>query len=96
MKTALVIIDLQNDFLAPDGAYARGGCANPAAQALPARVAPVARAVKAAGGLVVASQFTLWPGIDGQPMVSPHLLALRPFLRAGDFAPGSHGQACVD
>ena len=96
MKTALVIIDLQNDFLAPDGAYARGGCANPAAQALPARVAPVARAVKAAGGLVVASQFTLWPGIDGQPMVSPHLLALRPFLRAGDFAPGCHGQACVD
>ncbi|MFN9503424.1 MAG: cysteine hydrolase family protein [Rubrivivax sp.] len=96
MKTALVIVDLQNDFLAPDGAYARGGCANPAAQALPARVLPVAQAVKAAGGLVVASQFTLWPGTDGQPMVSPHLKALRPFLRAGDFAPGSHGQACVD
>ena len=31
MKTALVIIDLQNDFLASDGAYARGGCANPEA-----------------------------------------------------------------
>jgi ureidoacrylate peracid hydrolase len=96
MKTALVIVDLQNDFLAPDGAYARGGCANPAAQALPAHVAPVARAVKAAGGLVVASQFTLWPGVDGLPMISEHLLALRPFLRAGDFAPDSHGQACVD
>jgi nicotinamidase-related amidase len=96
MTTALVIVDLQNDFLAPDGAYARGGCANPAAQALPARVLPVAQAVKAAGGLVVASQFTLWPDTDGQPMVSPHLKALRPFLRAGDFAPGSHGQACVD
>ncbi len=95
MKTALVIVDLQNDFLAPDGAYARGGCANPAAQALPAAVLPVAQAVKAAGGLVVASQFTLWPGSDGQPMISLHLLALRPFLRAGDFAPGSHGQACV-
>ena len=95
MKTALVIVDLQNDFLALDGAYARGGCANPAALALPARVLPAARAVKAAGGLVVASQFTLWPGVDGQPMISPHLLALRPFLRAGDFAPGSRGQACV-
>jgi ureidoacrylate peracid hydrolase len=95
MKTALVIVDLQNDFLAADGAYARGGCANPAALALPARVLPAARAVKAAGGLVVASQFTLWPGADGRPMISPHLLALRPFLRAGDFAPGSRGQACV-
>ena len=33
--TALVIIDLQNDFLAPDGAYARGGAVSAAAQALP-------------------------------------------------------------
>ena len=24
-KTALVLIDMQNDFLHPDGAYARGG-----------------------------------------------------------------------
>jgi ureidoacrylate peracid hydrolase len=96
MKTALVIIDLQNDFLAPDGAYARGGCANPQAQQLPDRLLPVAQAVKAAGGLVVASQFTLWPDTRGEPMVSPHLRQLRPFLRRGDFAPGSRGQACVD
>ena len=96
MKTALVIIDLQNDFLDARGAYARGGCANPAAQALPARVLPLAQAVRAAGGLVVASQFTLWPGVGGAPMISPHLLALRPFLRQGDFAPSSWGQANVE
>ncbi len=96
MKTALIIVDLQNDFLDPVGAYARGGCANPLAQALPERVLPLARAVKAAGGLVVASQFTLWPGPDGEPLISPHLKALRPFLRRGDFAPGSRGQANVD
>ncbi len=96
MKTALIVVDLQNDFLDPQGAYARGGCANPLAQALPARVLPLARAIKAAGGLVVASQFTLWPGPDGEPLISPHLKALRPFLRRGDFAPGSRGQASVD
>ncbi|OUM01550.1 cysteine hydrolase family protein [Variovorax sp. JS1663] len=95
-KTALVIIDLQNDFLDPQGAYARGGDANPAAAPLPARAAGVARALKAAGGMVAASQFTLWPDAAGEPMVSPHLLALRPFLRKGDFAPGSWGQANVD
>ena len=88
-------MDLQNDFLAPDGAYARGGAASEAARALPARVAEVARAVKAGGGLVVASQFTLWPDAQGEPMISPHLLALRPFLRRGDFAPGGRGQANV-
>jgi ureidoacrylate peracid hydrolase len=63
---------------------------------LPERVAAVARALKAAGGLVVASQFTLWPDAAGEPMVSPHLKALRPYLKKGDFAPGSWGQANVD
>ena len=95
-RTALVVVDLQNDFLDERGAYARGGDANPAAQALPARIAPLARQLKDAGGLVVASQFTLWPDRDGEPMVSPHLHALRPYLRRGDFAPGSWGQAQVD
>ena len=94
-RTALVIVDLQNDFLDPAGAYARGGDANPKAQALPGRVATVARSVKAQGGMVAASQFTLWPDAQGEPMISPHLLALRPYLRRGDFAPGSWGQAHV-
>ena len=93
--TALVIIDLQNDFLAADGAYARGGAVSAGAQALPARVAAVAQALKAGGGMVVASQFTLWPDAQGGPMISPHLKSLRPFLRRGDFAPGSTGQANV-
>ena len=95
-RTALLVVDLQNDFLAPDGAYARGGAVSPAARELPARVAPLARALKAAGGLVVASRFTLWPDARGEPMVSPHLKALRPFLARGDFAPGSRGQSVVD
>lgn len=93
--TALVIIDLQNDFLAPGGAYDRGGAVSPQARALPARVAPVARALKAQGGFVAASQFTLWPDAHGEPMISPHLKQLRPFLRKGDFVAGSPGHANV-
>ncbi|MDM0103570.1 isochorismatase family cysteine hydrolase [Variovorax sp. J22R24] len=95
-RTALLIIDLQNDFLHSDGAYARGGDSNPPALLLPSRAAAVARALKSAGGMVVASQFTLWPDAAGEPMVSPHLKALRPYLAKGDFAPGSWGQANVD
>ncbi|MNX16134.1 Peroxyureidoacrylate/ureidoacrylate amidohydrolase RutB [compost metagenome] len=93
--TALLIIDLQNDFLAPGGAYDRGGAVSPQARALPARVAPVARALKERGGFVAASQFTLWPDAHGEPMISPHLKQLRPFLRKGDFVAGSAGQANV-
>ena len=95
-KCALVVVDLQNDFLHPDGAYARGKAVNPLAQALPERVLLLAQAVKQAGGLVVSSHFTLWPDANGEPMISPHLKALRPFLRKGDFAPDSWGQQDVD
>ena len=95
-RLGMVIVDLQNDFLAPDGAYARGQTVSPEALLLPERMAPVARAVKARGGLVCASQFTLWPNAQGEPMISAHLQERRPFLRRGDFAPGSRGQANVD
>jgi nicotinamidase-related amidase len=92
----LVIVDLQNDFLHPEGAYARGGATSPAIAALPARVKLVADAVRAAGGWVISTHFTLVPGKQGEPFISPHLKALRPFLRKGDFAPGGFGHALVD
>lgn len=94
-RVALVMVDLQNDFISPGGAYDRGGAASHAARALPERVAPVAAHVKEVGGFVAASQFTLWPDAAGEPMISPHLKQLRPFLRKGDFVAGSTGQATV-
>lgn len=94
--TALVIVDLQNDFLHPKGAYARGGATSAAIAALPARLKPLADAFRQNGGLVVATLFTLVPGRGGEPIISPHLQALRPFLRKGDFQPGAWGQQLVD
>ena len=93
---ALVLGDLQNDFLHRDGAYGRAGVSSPAIAALPDRLAPLVRAARARGVLVVATLFTLVPGRGGEPIISPHLKALRPFLRTGDFAPGSWGQQVVD
>ena len=95
-RIALVIVDLQNDFLSPKGAYARGKTVSPEAILLPERLVLVAQVIKKHQGLVAASLFTLWPDADGQPMISPHLLERRPFLQKGDFAPGSWGQANVD
>lgn len=95
-RFGLVVVDLQNDFLHPDGAYARGGCASSAIAALPARIKPLADAVRAAGGWIISTHFTLVPGKDGEPMIDPHLKALRPFLGRGDFAPGGWGHALVD
>jgi nicotinamidase-related amidase len=93
---ALLIVDLQNDFLHANGAYARGGWANADIAALPGRLAPLAGAIRAAGGWIISTHFTLVPGRGGAPIISPHLKALRPFLRKGDFAPGGWGHALMD
>src|SRR5215831_15588293 len=95
VSTALVLCDLQNDFLHPDGAYARAGVSAPAIAALPARLKPVADAMRRAGGWIVSTHFTLVPGRGGEPLILPHLKKLRPFLAKGDFAPGSFGHDLV-
>jgi nicotinamidase-related amidase len=95
-KAALLLLDLQNDFLHPRGAYARAGQASPAIAALPDRLKPLADAFRRRGGLIAATLFTLVPGRGGEPIIAPHLKNLRPFLGEGDFAPGSWGQQLVE
>ncbi len=94
-STALMLVDLQNDFLHPKGAYGRAGQGAAAIAALPARLKPVADVVRAAGGWIVSTHFTLVPGKGGEPLISPHLKKLRPFLGKGDFVPGSFGHDLV-
>ncbi len=95
-STALLIVDLQNDFLHPQGAYGRAGKHCDEIAALPERVLSVANAVRQSGGWVVSTQFTLVPGKQGEPFISPHLRKLRPFLGRGDFTPGEWGHSLVD
>ena len=65
-STALIVIDLQNDFLAPGGAYDRGGAVSAEARAR-CRPGGAGGARPAAGGFVAASQFTLWPTRPANP-----------------------------
>jgi nicotinamidase-related amidase len=95
-NTALLLGDLQNDFIHPEGAYGRAGQGRAEIAALPPRLKPLVDLVRSRGGIVVATLFTLVPGRGGEPIISPHLKALRPFLKKGDFAPGSWGQQLVD
>jgi len=95
-NSALILGDLQNDFLHPDGAYGRAGQSHPSIAALPGRLAPLVNAARSRGMLVAATLFTLVPGRGGEPIISPHLKTLRSFLKRGDFAPGSWGQQLAD
>ncbi len=94
--SAVLIVDLQNDFLDPAGAYGRAGQTSPQIAALPERVAPVVQVMREAGGTILSTQFTLVPGKGGEPLISPHLKSLRPFLGKGDFTPGEWGHQLVD
>ena len=93
--TALLLVDMQNDFLHPQGAYARADCTSAHIADMIPRLVETAKAVRAWGGWTVATMFTLVAGKDGAPFVAPHLKALRPFLDKGDFAPGSWGQDAI-
>lgn len=95
-RTALLTIDLQNDFLHPNGAYGRANQSAESILALPDRIAPLVAALRARGGTFVSAQFTLVPGPGGEPLIAPHLRQLRPFLGKGDFAPGGFGHSLVD
>ena len=95
-STAILVVDLQNDFVHPDGAYARGGARAQAIADLPARLAPLLAAARRCGIYVVGTQFTLVPGPGGEPMIADHLRELRPFLRRGDFLPGAWGHQMLD
>lgn len=95
-RTAILTIDLQNDFLHADGAYGRANQGSDAIKALPGRVAPLVEALRRKGGSYISAQFSLIPGPDGEPLIAPHLKKLRPFLAKGDFEPGSFGHSLVD
>ena len=95
-RTALLTIDLQNDFLHPEGAYGRAGQSAPEISALPDRIKPLRDAIIAAGGTYISAQFTLVPGRGGAPLIAEHLKQLRPFLTKGDFTPGGFGHDLVD
>lgn len=95
-RTALLTIDLQNDFIHPEGAYGRAGQGAASISALPERVAPLIAALRAKGGHYISAQFTLVPDANGEPLIAPHLKELRPFLTKGDFAPGGFGHRIVD
>ena len=76
-RTGFVIVDMQNDFLHPEGAYGKNGQTSAAISALPARLQAVANTIRATGGWIISTHFTLVPGKEGKPFISSHLKKMR-------------------
>lgn len=95
-STALLLCDMQNGFLHPEGSYARGGSASPDFAPLVPRLKAVRDAVRHAGGWIASTHFTIPTGKNGEPFISDHMKRLRPFLKKGDFEPGGFDARLVD
>jgi nicotinamidase-related amidase len=93
---ALLLCDMQNDFVHTLGAYGRAGIMAAEIAALPARLAPLVDLIRLRRGWIVSTHFTLVPGKGDDLLISPHLQVLRPFLAKGDFTPGLWGHALID
>ncbi len=85
-RTALVVIDMQNDFLSPDGWYARAGVdISHMRQAIEPTKALVA-AARASGAPVIWTRHGFRDGTDAGVFAS-----LRPFLKDGGLRQGTWG-----
>jgi ureidoacrylate peracid hydrolase len=93
---ALILIDMQNDFLNKQGAYSRAGVTSENLAKLPEQLAPVVNKYRDKGFYIISTHFTLVPGKGGEPLISEHLKKLRPFLAKGDFVSGSFGHGLID
>ena len=94
--TALILIDMQNDFLNEQGAYSRAGVTSENLAKLPEQLAPVVNKYRDKGFYIISTHFTLVPSKNGEPLISEHLKKLRPFLTKGDFVSGSFGHGLID
>ena len=93
---ALILIDMQNDFLNKQGAYSRAGVTSENLAKLPEKLAPVVNKYRDKGFYIISTHFTLVPSKNGEPLISEHLKKLRPFLTKGDFVSGSFGHGLID
>ena len=89
--TALIVVDIQDDFCAVDGAYARGGLDISATRAILPTVDRAIRGAKSVSIPQIASLFTVFENERGEAPLAPHLAAARPFLRNYGFRVGDSG-----
>ena len=90
-STALLLLDLQRDFLDPGGVYARHGLPVERLRGIIPAVERVAHASRAAHIPIFASKFTIYLSPGGAPLGLDHIVKARPFLLHEGFrlrAPG--------
>lgn len=87
----LIVIDMQEDFCADDGAYACGGVDIRETQAIVPNVHRLLDYAHQNAIPSIATLFTIYTDMHGEGLIAPTLLSKRPFLKQNGFRLGSHG-----
>lgn len=95
-KTALILSEMQNDYLHADGAYGRANIRLPNNRAVIEHLIKVTNAFRENGGKVIAVNFTLICDKDNKPLISEELTQDCPFLTRGDFQVGRWGHQLIE
>jgi nicotinamidase-related amidase len=94
-STALVLLDLQRDFLASGGVYSRHGLPVSRIRSIVPVAARVAEAARAAHLPVFAANFTIYTSPAGKPLGLEHIVKARPFLLEEGFRLGTPGRELI-
>lgn len=94
-STALLLLDLQRDFIEPTGVYARHGLPVENLHGILPVVARVAHACREAHVPIFASKFTVFTAPGGRPLGLDHIIRARPFLAEAGFRIGDPGRDLV-
>lgn len=95
-KTALILSEMQNDYLHADGAYGRAQIRLPKNRAVIEQLIKVTNAFRENGGKIIALNFTLICDKDNKPLISEELKQDCPFLTRGDFQAGRWGHQLIE
>jgi nicotinamidase-related amidase len=94
-STALLLLDLQRDFMDADGVYARHGLPVARLRSIVPTIARVTEASRAAHVPVFASKFTIYVSPGGAPLGIDAIVRARPFLREEGFRLGDPGRELI-
>lgn len=95
-NTALILLDLQNDYMHRTGALARGNMELADSRSLVEQLIKVVTAFRETEGKIIAANFTLIADKDSKPLITPSLKEAWPFLTRGDFQIGRRGHQLID
>ncbi len=93
--TALLLLDLQRDFMEPGGVYARHGLPIERLRDVIPAVERVARASRDAHVPIFASKFTVYTSPSGVPLGLDHIIKARPFLLEEGFRLDDPGRKLI-